>query len=361
MFVRTGYSFRDSIGKIESVVSRLKQLGYSHGSIADVGGCWGHTSWRDECLKQGLKPVYGVQLAVSPNPSAKKPVADVWTFVARDSIQPINELVALATSQFRYQPLLTYQQACAADCFVITGHKALLDEFEPMENLFIGLSPACSKGYVKAATAKGFDFCAAQNNRYPLVGDRGLWEVICGRGASIQTYPQHIIDKEEWLIGLPRDCGEIVANARRTFDQITDSCENVVLPQAKLPEVPKPLSLLAMCEIGAEELGVDLTDSVYKDRLKMELQAITDKDFTDYFHIVAELVSWAREVMLVGSGRGSSAGSLVCYLLKITTVDPIKYNLLFWRFISPDRGGWKFNKDFKGFAEFPINKKVSND
>ena len=335
MFVTTGYSFRTAIGKIPDVVSRLKELGYTHGAIADIGGTWGFTDWRDECLKQGLKPVYGVQLAVSPNPSAKKPVSDIWTFVARHNIQPINELVALATSQFRYQPLLTYQQACAADCFVITGHKAQLDEFEPMENLFIGLSPACSKGYVKAATAKGFDFCAAQNNRYPLVGDCGLWEVICGHGASSQTYPQHIIDFEDWLIGLPRDCGNITLKARQNFDKITDACESVILPQAKMVNFNSNETLREMCMAAIASRGLE-TDE-YRERLETELSLIEDKNFEDYFFVVADLMKWARKEMLCGPGRGSSAGSLVCFLLDITAVDPVKHGTLFFRFLDPSR------------------------
>lgn len=333
MLIRSGYSFRNSTGKIPAVVSRLKELGYKHGAIADIASTWGFSDWRDECLEQGLEPVYAVTLAVSPNPSAKKPVSDYWTFCARSRIQSINELVALATSQFRYQPLLTYEQALAAkDCFIITGHNALFEHFEPQENLFIGLSPASAPGFIREAKKRCFSFCAMQNNQFVLEEDKGLWQVICGRGASIQTYSQHIIWFDDWLHNLPSDCGEITLEARQNWDMIEDACTGIKLPQASLPKINSPKTLREMCDKSKV-----IWSDIYQERLDTELQIIEDKNFEDYFFIVAELMTWARKEMLCGPGRGSSAGSLVSFLLGITAVDPIEHGLLFFRFIDPAR------------------------
>ena len=82
----------------------------------------------------------------------------------------------------------------------------------------------------------------------------------------------------------------------------------------------------------------ELNDKTYFNRLKHEYKIITDMGFEDYFLIVSDLIHFAKthEVM-VGPGRGSSAGSLVSYLLGITTIDPLKYNLLFERFLNPER------------------------
>ena len=80
-----------------------------------------------------------------------------------------------------------------------------------------------------------------------------------------------------------------------------------------------------------------LNNKEYQDRLNYELNLIEEKGFIDYFLMVADIVEWAKKRMLVGPARGSAAGSLVCYLLGITTIDPIKYGLLFERFIDVNR------------------------
>ena len=80
-----------------------------------------------------------------------------------------------------------------------------------------------------------------------------------------------------------------------------------------------------------------MTDEVYSARLERELKLIAEKEFEDYFYIIADVMHWARQQMICGPARGSSCGSLVCYLLEITTIDPIKYDLLFERFIDITR------------------------
>ncbi len=92
-----------------------------------------------------------------------------------------------------------------------------------------------------------------------------------------------------------------------------------------------------MCETGAAKLGCDLNDEVYNKRLSRELDLIAEKQFEDYFYILADMITWAKERMIVGPARGSSCGSLVCYLLGITAIDPIPYGLIFERFIDINR------------------------
>jgi len=103
--------------------------------------------------------------------------------------------------------------------------------------------------------------------------------------------------------------------------------------------VPKKNALKTlkdMCEKSLVDKGLE--DETYKARLQEELQVIADKNFASYFLVVGDMVSWAKEnQIMVGPGRGSAAGSLVCYLLGITEVDPIKFDLLFFRFINPER------------------------
>ncbi len=103
--------------------------------------------------------------------------------------------------------------------------------------------------------------------------------------------------------------------------------------------VPKENALKTvnkMCQDSLKEKGLD--NEVYKERLKEELKIIGDKNFASYFLVVSDMVGWAKANDInVGPGRGSAAGSLVCYLLDITEVDPIKFDLLFFRFINPER------------------------
>ncbi|CAB5218175.1 DNA polymerase III subunit alpha [uncultured Caudovirales phage] len=103
--------------------------------------------------------------------------------------------------------------------------------------------------------------------------------------------------------------------------------------------VPKKNALKTlkdMCDKSLVDMGLD--NEIYKERLEEELKVIKDKNFSSYFLVVSDMVNWAKQnEILVGPGRGSAAGSLVCYLMGITDVDPIKFDLLFFRFINPER------------------------
>ena len=104
-----------------------------------------------------------------------------------------------------------------------------------------------------------------------------------------------------------------------------------------VPKTNADKKLAEMASEGLKRLGL-AEDKVYADRLQEELEVIKDKKFASYFLVVADMINWAKDNnIMVGPGRGSAAGSLVCYSLGITDVDPIKYDLLFFRFINPER------------------------
>ena len=336
--IRTGYSFRAAVGSIDDVLDRLQELGWDSAPMTDRASTFGWVRWSHACEKRGLKPVFGVELAVTESISAKKPAVDYWTFIAKDSITPINELVELATKQFRYQPLLTYEQAQEADCFKIVGHRARLSMIKPDDDLFIGIGPATNKGYLKTALDAGLLPIAVSDNRFPAEKDSELYEVVTGRNAEMQTYAQHILSPEGWekavslLVLSPATLRSATMNTMRVCEKSTAKLRKATLLH---PERPKPLR--DMCKEGAQKLGVDLSDETYAARLDRELKLIKEKDFEDYFYIVADICQFARKEMLVGPARGSSGGSLACYLLGITTVDPIPHGLIFERFIDINR------------------------
>lgn len=338
MRIRTGYSFRVAAGMIEDCFARVQELGWPYAPITDRASTFGWVRWNKMCKKAGLKPVFGVELAVTPSAHAKKPVFDHWTFLAVNDIAAINKLLMMATDQFRYEPLLTYEQAMAAKGVIkIAGSRSLLSEFKPADDLYIALSPSASKGYVAEAAAMGHKFIASSDNKFIREDDEGFYEVLCGRGASTQTYSQWILTESEWRQSVKRIASpEMIEEALANQTDIAALC-NAKLKTAQLLSPPHNMTLEEMCRAGAVKLGIDLNDPVYLSRMERELKLIYEKKFEDYFYIIADMMQFARQQMICGPARGSSCGSLVCYLLEITTIDPLKYDLLFERFIDITR------------------------
>ena len=352
--IRTGYSFRNAVGHLPNVIARLKEINWDTAPIADRCSTFGFTRWRILCEANGLRPVYGVELPVAPRTGKGVPF-DYWTFLAIDDLKDLHRLIGQATATAGTDgntwPLLTYAEAHAATGVIkISGPSVLLDNVQPDDpNFYLGLSVATSKGLLRAALAKGLRPCAIGCNNYPAAEDKNLYRVAMAHyvkdkksngwkvmGGDTQTYPQHILSDDEfrsWLTSVPiATLDEAIATRERVLSGCTAN-----LTKANLLVPSKPLTLRAMCVAGAATLGVDLHDSVYAARLDRELAMIEEKKFEDYFYIVADLVSYAKERMIVGPARGSSAGSLVCYLLGITAVDPIPYGLLFERFVDLTR------------------------
>jgi len=336
--LRTGYSFREAAGSLEEVANVWQEdvcsLIYP---ITDRASTFGWVRWDKLVRSKGGRPVFGVELAVTDSIHAKKPAYDHWTFLAIDDVASVNRLVELATTQFRYRPLLTIEQALKAEgVWAFVGNRTnpkLLGD--PMPHVRFALSPSTSVGQARMAARAGWEFAAASDNRFPREGDRSFYEVLCGRNAESQSYAQHILSREEWLRAVAHtsiDTGAALANSAAALE----SC-SAKLPRAEMLKPARPATLRVMCEEGARLLRCDLTNPIYCDRLDRELGLIADKKFEDYFYIVAEMCQWARERMIVGPARGSSCGSLACYLMRITTVDPIPFGLIFERFIDVNR------------------------
>lgn len=342
--IRTGFSFRSAFGHIPDVMSRVVAAGLPCAPITDRASTFGWVAWSKAAKSANLKPVFGVELAVTASIHAKKPVRSYWTFLSKDSVFPVNRLLKSATEQFRYEPLLTYEQAIAADEVIkIVGSTALLEEIpegcEADPDLFIELSPSCSRGFVRAAQKRGFKFIACSDNRFPLPEDKAAYEILCGQNASVQSYPQWILDDAAWtkdICSRTRLDEQDAVSALLARDQSLARC-NAKLPVAQLLTPDKPKSLRQLCVEGAEKIGIDLGDGKYSARLDHELAMIETKQYEDYFFIIADLMKFARANLLCGPARGSSCGSLVCYLLEITTIDPLKFGLIFERFIDITR------------------------
>jgi DNA polymerase-3 subunit alpha len=160
------------------------------------------------------------------------------------------------------------------------------------------------------------------------------------RKISFKDYNLFIQTRQE----IEADFKEAGINRTDIFDNTMEIASKIAeydfyqgLDLLPVPKTNADKKLAEMASEGLKRLGL-AEDKVYSDRLQEELEVIKDKKFASYFLVVADMINWAKDNnIMVGPGRGSAAGSLVCYTLGITDVDPIKYDLLFFRFINPER------------------------
>ena len=334
---RTEYCFRKAYGPLASVIS---QCGGDAIGIAD-SGTWGHVAFSKACKAAGKKAILGVEIPfVEDATDRSKQPANTMCFLAKDNegLQEIYGLVTKSTSKenFYYHPRLSY-----TDLFDISDSVIIFSGTHPVwgmlplakrDSLYIELNPMSTRKAIQFAEAKGFKTVATSDNHYPRVTDKKAYEVLVGRDRQDRTAPMHILNEWEWKEAVPWGPQEAIDNTYK----IAEMCQTD-LPVAQMVSFKSDKSLRQMCEDGAPYRNLDLDDEVYAARLKRELDMIASKEFEDYFFVIADMIAYAKKHMLVGPARGSSAGSLVCYLTGITDVDPIKHNLLFERFIDITR------------------------
>lgn len=347
MRIRTGYSFRAAFGHLKEVKARLETIGWKRFPISDRNSTYGFSKW----AKLVESPIFGVELGVVPDiqqMETKYQVTSTISFFAIDDVEPLHLLVGMATSAKKANeegiekiapPTLTYESALkkSGNVIRVLGSLCDLDMVDPKtDNLFVALSPSLPYATYIEAKKRKFRFLASSDNSYTNEGDREVYRIALWRNADTQTYPQHILSDEELRAALSYVDKAALIKALSNRDEAMSLCQ-AKLNKATLFIPEKKLSLKRMCELGADKKGIDLRNKVYANRLQYELKLISDKKFEDYFYIIADIIAFAKARMIVGPARGSSAGSLVCYLLDITTVNPIEYGLIFERFIDINR------------------------
>jgi DNA-directed DNA polymerase III PolC len=262
------------------------------------------------------------------------------SFIAKNNsgLEEIYKLVTDSTSlqRFYYFPRLGY-----SELFDISDNVIILSGTHPewgmlplskKDNLYIEINPMSTRKSLEFANQKGFRTIATSDNYYPKVIDKKAYEVLVGRNRTDRTAPMHILN--EWEL---KDCVPwIPDDSFKNTYLLADQC-NVDLPVAQMISFHSDKTLRKLCEEGAPARNIDLKDKIYSARLTREIDMIADKKFEDYFFVIADMINYAKKHMLVGPARGSSAGSLVCYLTGITDIDPIRHNLLFERFIDITR------------------------
>ena len=265
-------------------------------------------------------------------------------------VQPHNpvemnmELLRIA-DKFGVKPVTT------SDCHFATEDQRALEE----ALLILSTKPDMNKDADYESAKRYRDIFERLNYLYP---DRPI------SFQDIDVFIQNRGDVKAWYDRAGIERTDIYENTLEIADKIGDYEYYEGLQLLPKPKKDAHTQLKEMCDSAMVEMGLK-TDE-YIARLNEELDVIKQKDFSSYFLVVGDMISWAKsQGILVGPGRGSAAGSLVCYLLGITTVDPIKYDLLFFRFINPERNDFPdIDTDFmdrrRGEVKEYLRKKFKN-
>lgn len=323
--VRTEFSFKEAFGPVARVAAALAELDCPAAGIVDPG-TWGHVRWHKALSKTTVKPLFGTELAI-PLPDGRKPKA--W---------------ALAQDTKAFYRFSTAARAEGADVAQLFREARGIARFagagltDPDAFDYVDINPASplqQRHALRLHEATGRPLVVTSDNAYPRISDQSPFMAIIGRD---RVTPQHLLALDEMRESLAVLSARQFDRAVRNAHDIAASCASE-LPKAPIISVDGDLRALAYA--GRERrlaLGhLPAWPTEYAARLERELKAIEDKGFQSYFLVVADLIAWAKERMLVGPGRGSSAGSLLCYLIGITEVDPIPHGLLFERFIDVTR------------------------
>ena len=327
--IKTGYTFRQVYGHLDKIAAKCAENANFAG-IADLGNTFAHIPWYKACKKAGIKPIYGVQIPVVDQlqKGTRRYPYNWMTFIARTQagLQEIYQLVDLSFQQFYYRQRITYEQINSlSDAVIIIGGVAPRTDLIKRQ-FFTELSPCtpfCNRNNTGVACCDNFYVDSTDDLIYEPFADDRLRER--------KTSPIHIISHSEWLSIYPKK-----QEALDLMFKIADSC-NVELPKASMVKYTGKENIETWCIKGAKERGIDLSAPSYKERYEREISLIKEKDYADYFLVVADVIRYAKTKMAVGPSRGSSAGSLVCYLMSITEIDPLKFDLYFERFIDINR------------------------
>lgn len=322
--LKTEYTFGQTFASIPKMIERLKEINCTAAGIVDTNSTWGHVKWFDACKAAGIQPLLGVELTVTETEDF---LPKMW-FLAQNE-EGLRETYRLS-SRAHSTPVLTRRGSIprlypsdvlgiSPNILVFAGE--ITDgAFLKAANAIVDLNPSSRVLNMKkkaVAAEHGLRIVSTADNSFVRKEDAPIYELM-SRGGMKPT-PQFVLDNLEH-----QDVAE----------EIAASCSELKLPVA--PMISAEGDLEQICRDGIKARGMEWND-VYEERLKYELEMIRSKNFDAYFIIVADMVRYAKQHMLVGPSRGSSAGSLVCYVSRITEIDPIPPGLYFERFIDVSR------------------------
>jgi DNA polymerase III alpha subunit len=340
--IKSDYSFMRGFGTAEQWLARAQEIGATAIGIADYCSTWGHTPFRKTFKGSGIKLIYGVQIPVV-HQLDKDPRHSLVTLYAKDNLAPLYELITTANQQSYYRPRLTWDQVAGFDGWVVVDHLLPHHVKRVTDTMFLARE-ADIEGTTSRYTIPHY------GPRYPGPADKQGFELVQAisgntRIGEVGGDAVHMLRQGEYnsKFGVP-DATELM-NLVIIADRTTADIPAGTLIPSGVED--KRGQLEAMALRGALNIGLAALDQgdsfpsfinpAYYERLQRELDVIHEKDFEDYFFFVEDLVRWSKGRMFVGPGRGSAGGSLLCYLLGITNVDPLKFGTMFERFIDITR------------------------
>ena len=391
LHLHTGYSLLDGSSKIPELVRRVKELGMDACAITDHGVMYGVIEFYKACKAEGIKPIIGCEVYVAPGSRFEKG--------KEKSAERYNHLILLAendtghknlmklvsrgfTEGFYYKPRVDYEllseyhegiiasSACLAgivptklrngDYEGAKEEAMRLQQIFGENNFFLelqdhGLSEQkfVNQGLMRISSETGIPLVATNDCHYLYKEDAEAHDVLICIQTQKNVYDEDRMKYEggQFYVKSPEEMEEVfhyIPEAIHNTEEIARRCNVEIefgkyhLPQYPVPEGYTSLSYLnKLCEDGFKkryEGANEATEAMLRERLKYETDTISNMGFVDYFLIVWDYINFAKENHIaVGPGRGSAAGSIVAYCLGITGVDPIRYNLLFERFLNPER------------------------
>ncbi len=383
LHVHTEYSLLDGAARIDTLLDRVTSLGQSSVAITDHGVMYGVAEFYKKAIARGIKPIIGCEVYVAPRSRLKKDrsIDAEYThlvLLAKNDIGYHNLLKIVSDSfifGFYFKPrtdieiLNKYSEGIIALSGCLAGdvqrlilhgdyNSAKLKALEyrnifkdgfylELQNHFIEDDENIISALVSISEETGIELVATNDVHYVDKNDAYTQKVLMciSIGKSIHEDNPLAFNTDEFYLKSQKEMCALFDKYDRAVEntiKIADMCnvtldfDNMHLPKFSLPQNTDSFEYLRMLCYKGLKNRYGNTD--HSDRLEYELSVICDMNFVDYFLIVADFVSFAKkEGIAVGPGRGSATGSIVSYCLGITDIDPIKYNLIFERFLNPSR------------------------
>ena len=390
LHVHTEYSLLDGAARIGDLVARAKELGMTSLAITDHGVMFGVIDFYRECKKQGIRPVIGCEVYTAArtlfDKDAERDKRMGHLVLLAKNNQGYKNLMKIVSEGYRhgfyYKPridknvLRQYHEGLIALSACLAGeipHRLLNGDYEGAKKEALEMLDIFGEGNfylelqdqgleeearilpdMKRLHAEtGIPFVATNDSHYVRQEDAVAQDILMciQMGTTVDEENRMRFSNDQFYLKSEDEMRKIFASIPEACDnteKIAQKCDvtftfgELHLPDFQAPEgLTKPEYLRKLCEKGLIERYPEAEGEVLADlqeRLNYELSTIENMGYVEYFLIVWDFINYAKENhIMVGPGRGSAAGSIVAYTLRITDIDPIKYGLIFERFLNPER------------------------
>lgn len=386
LHVHTEYSLLDGSNKIKELIARTKELGMDSVAITDHGVMYGVIDFYREAKKNGIRPLLGCEVYVAPGSRFEKDAQASNRYhhlvLLAENDTGYHNLMKIVsrgfTEGFYYKPridkalLREYHEGIIGLSACLAGEipdyiaKGLYDEAKKaaleMEEIFgkdnfflelqdhgIPMQKTVNQALLRMSRETGIELVATNDIHYTYAEDAESHDILLciQTGKKVDDEDRMRYEGGQFYVKSPEEMAQLFPYALEAIEnthKIAMRCHvEIEFGHYKLPQFPVPDSydawsyLQKLAYDGFERRYPDKPEKL-KERLDYELNTIKTMGFVDYFLIVWDFIHYARQNQIsVGPGRGSAAGSIVSYCLEITNLDPVKYQLLFERFLNPQR------------------------